>query len=262
MSIRVCVAGATGWTGSAVTNGILRDDTFALVGAVARSSAGQDSGGVTICATVAEALQTPTDVFIDYSGAGPVKEHVLYAIERGVNVVVGSSGMTAADYDDIARKALEKGVGVIGGGNFSVSATLMQHLALIAARHIPQFEVLDFCWAEKEDVPSGTARELAEKLGDVQKPKHARAIEDLHGPAEARGADINGVQVHSVRLPGYKLRCEAVFGMGGERLKVVHEAGQSAEPYVSGTLLAAKKVVEIKGLVRGLDGLLFGDDVS
>ncbi|MBC8269533.1 MAG: 4-hydroxy-tetrahydrodipicolinate reductase [Rhodospirillaceae bacterium] len=260
MSIRVCVAGATGWTGSAVTRGILGDDTFELVGAVARSMAGQDIGGVTICATLAEALQTPTDVLIDYTGAGPVKDHVLYAIERGVAVVVGSSGMTAADFDDIAGKAEEKGVGVIGGGNFSVTATLMQHLALIAARHVPQFEVLDFAWAEKEDVPSGTARELAEKLGDVQKPKQARAIESLHGPTETRGADINGVQVHSVRLPGYKLRCEAVFGMDGERLSVIHEAGQSAEPYVSGTLLAAKMAIDVKGLVRGLDALLFGND--
>jgi 4-hydroxy-tetrahydrodipicolinate reductase len=260
MSIRVCVAGATGWTGSAVTQGILRDDTFELVGAVARSSAGQDIGGIRICATLAEALETPTDVLIDYTGAGPVKNHVLYAIERGVAVVVGSSGMTAADFDDIAAKANEKGVGVIGGGNFSVTATMMQHLALIAAQHIPQFEVLDFAWAEKEDVPSGTARELAEKLGDVQKPKQALAIENLHGPTETRGADINGVQVHSVRLPGYKLRCEAAFGMEGERLSIIHEAGQSAEPYVSGTLLAAKMAVDVKGLVRGLDALLFGHD--
>jgi 4-hydroxy-tetrahydrodipicolinate reductase len=269
MSIRVCVAGATGWTGAAVTQGVLRDDSLELVGAVARSTAGQDIGtvlgmgreaGVKVCLSVAEALQTPTDVFIDYCGAGPVKQHVFDAIDRGVAVVVGSSGMTAADFDDIALKAEEKGVGVIGGGNFSITATLMQHLALIAARHVPQFEVLDFAWAEKEDVPSGTARELAEKLGEVQKPKQARAIDTLHGPQETRGANINGVQVHSLRLPGYKLRCEAAFGMDGERLSIVHEAGQSAEPYVSGTLLAAKKAVEVKGLVRGLDGLLFGNE--
>lgn len=260
MPIRVCISGATGWTGSAVAAGILRDGAFELVGAVARSAAGQQIGGVTICSSVAEALQTPTDVVIDYTGPGPVKDHVLYAIDQGVCVVVGSSGMSAADYDDIEQKAREAGVGVIGGGNFSVTATLMQRLALMAARHVPQFEVIDYCWAEKEDVPSGTARELAEKLGDVQKPKIARAMEDIHGPIETRGADINGVQVHSVRLPGYTLRCEAVFGMEGERLSVVHEAGQSAEPYVSGTLLAAKKVVEIKGLVRGLDELMFADD--
>ena len=101
---------------------------------------------------------------------------------------------------------------------------------------------------------------MAEKLGELQKPKQARPIESLHGPAESRGANINGVQVHSLRLPGYKLRCEATFGMDGERLSIAHEAGQSAEPYVSGTLLAAKRAVEVKGLVRGLDGLLFGND--
>lgn len=265
MPIKVCVAGVTGWTGSAVTRGIIDSDDFTLSGAVARASAGQDVGdalglghktGVIIRNDLAQALDG-ADVFIDYTTAAAVKSNVLTAIERKVAVVVGTSGLGSADYDDIARKATALDVGVIGGGNFSLTATLMQHLALIAAEHVPQFEVLDFAWAEKEDVPSGTARELAEKLGDIRQPVLARSIDSLHGPQETRGANINGVQVHSLRMPGFTLRCEAVFGMAGERLVVSHEAGQSAEPYVSGTLLAAKRAIGLTGLVRGLDGLLF-----
>lgn len=266
MVIRICVAGVTGWTGSEVARGIIASDDMVLTSAMARSTKGRDVGdvlgleqptGVKICDSIRDALISEVDVFIDYTKTQSVKEHALFAISRGVAVVIGTSGLTLDDYDEIAQLAEEKGVGVIGGGNFSLTATLMQHLALIAAEHIPQFEVLEHAWAEKEDVPSGTARELAEKLGDVQKPKQARPINSLHGPSEARGANINGVQVHCVRMPGFTLRCEAIFGMKGENLVISHEAGQSAEPYVAGTLLAARKVVSIKGLVRGLDELLF-----
>lgn len=269
MAIKVCVAGVSGWTGSAVARGVISSDDMMLTSAMARTTKGRDVGevlgldqttGIRVCDNIRDALNSDVDVFIDYTKTEAVKAHVLYAIEQGIAVVIGTSGLTAEDYDEIAQRAQEKGVGVIGGGNFSLTATMMQHLALIAAEHIPQFEVLECAWAEKEDVPSGTARELAEKLGDVQKPIQARPIDSLHGPHEARGADINGVQVHCIRTPGFTLRCEAIFGMKGERLVVTHEAGQSAEPYVSGTLLAVRKAVAIKGLVRGLDELLFGKE--
>ncbi len=266
MTIRVCVAGVSGWTGSAVTRGVIAAGDMTLTGAVARATAGREVGevlglddpvGVEICTSLGDALDAGADVMIDYTSTASVKDHVFQAIDRGVAVVVGTSGLLGSDYDEIARRAEEKGVGVVGGGNFSLTATMMQHLALIAAEHIPQFEVLECAWAEKEDVPSGTARELAEKLGDVRKPVQARPVHTLHGPQEARGAEINGVQVHCIRSPGFTLRCEAIFAMKGERLVIGHEAGQSAEPYVTGTLLAARKAVAIKGLVRGLDELLF-----
>lgn len=266
MGIRICVAGATGWTGSAVARGVIAAEDMTLTAAVARKAAGREIGeileleqpaGVEISASVAEALAGDVDVLIDYTAAGAVKQHALSAIERGIAVVIGTSGLTAEDYAEINQRAQDNNVGVVGGGNFSLTATMMQHLALIAAEHIPQFEVLDYAWADKEDVPSGTARELAEKLGDVQKPERGRPLERLFGPKEARGADINGVQVHSIRMSGFTLRCEAAFGMAGERLTIAHEAGQSAAPYVTGTLLAARAAIGAKGLVRGLDELLF-----
>ena len=268
MTIRICIAGVTGWTGSEVARGVVSSEDMTLTGAMARSSKGRDVGdalglpsqiGVVISDNIQDALSAGVDVFIDYTQTESVKAHALYAISQGIAVVIGTSGLTSTDYDEIALLATEKGVGVVGGGNFSLTATMMQHLALIAAKHIPQFEVLEHAWAEKEDVPSGTARELAEKLGDVQQPNQIRPVETLHGPQEARGAEINGVQVHCIRMPGFTLRCEAIFGMKGERLTVSHEAGQSAEPYVAGTLLAVRQARSVKGLVRGLDELLFKD---
>ena len=108
-------------------------------------------------------------------------------------------------------------------------------------------------------MPSGTTRELAERLGELRKPKIGVPVDKLHGPKETRGADIAGTRVHSVRLPSYVIAVEAVFGAESERLTIRHDAGTSPAPYVAGTLLAARKVGEVKGLMRGLDRLLFAE---
>jgi 4-hydroxy-tetrahydrodipicolinate reductase len=114
--------------------------------------------------------------------------------------------------------------------------------------------VLDYGSAGKPDVPSGTAREVAERLGDAAPADHDA---DLIGPREARGADVAGTRVHSLRLPGYALSTDVILAAAGERLVVRHEAGASAEPYVAGTLLAVRRVGEVSGVLRGLDRLLF-----
>jgi 4-hydroxy-tetrahydrodipicolinate reductase len=267
MSIRVCVAGATGWAGRAVVRGILASDKFELAGALARQCAGEDVGeavglpavGIRIAASLEEALQTPTDVLVDYTKPDSVKGRTLAALDRGVRVVVGTSGLTAADYAEIEKAAIERRLGVVAAGNFSITAALAKHFALIAARYLPSFEIIDYAHADKIDAPSGTARELAEALGEIRRSELARPVDQIIGPKEARGADIAGAQVHSIRLPGYVLSFEALFGLPDERLTIRHEAGSGAEPYVAGTLVAAEQVMGVTGLVRGLDTLLFED---
>lgn len=266
MSIRVCVAGVSGWTGRAVAHGILQSKDLVLTGAVARSAAG---------ASVAEVLGRPTpvelhvtadlsralrnaQVLVDYTHPDAVKHHVLTALDAGVAVVVGTSGLTADDYRQIEVRAIDRGLGVVAAGNFSVTAALLKHFALIAARYVPHWEVVDLAGAGKPDAPSGTARELAEALGDAGDNRLAVPPADTRGIAAARGATVGGAQVHSVRLPGYTLSVEALFGLAGERLSIRHDAGDDAAPYVAGTLLAVRRAVETVGLVRGLDRLLFG----
>jgi 4-hydroxy-tetrahydrodipicolinate reductase len=106
-------------------------------------------------------------------------------------------------------------------------------------------------------VPSGTARELAETISAVRQPGQVVPIADLHGPVEARGADVGGTRVHSVRLPSFVVSTEIVFGGDGERLVMRHDAGSTPDPYVDGTLLAIRRVHEATGVRRGLDSLLF-----
>ena len=255
MTLSICMAGATGWTGSALVPAIVGAPDLELRSAVSRSAAGSELAGAPVFERVTEALDG-VDVLIDYTSATAVKGNVLAAIAAGVHVVVGSSGLTAEDFAEVESAARERGVGVVASGNFSLTAAMCQAGALLAARHLPQWEVIDYASAGKPDVPSGTSRELAERLSEVRRPELGHPIDTLVGPQEARGAGVAGTQVHSVRLPGFLLSVEVVFGLPDERLTIRHDAGGSPEPYVAGTLMAARAAPQRIGLTRGLDTLL------
>ena len=265
--IKICLAGATGWTGSALCRAIAISEDLELVGAVANSTSGQNIGtvlgigslDVLISPDVETALQTATDVLIDYTNPKVVFENTQRALREKVSVVVGTSGLTAQDYSQLEILARAQNVGVIAAGNFSLTAALAKHFSLIAAKYLPHREIIDYASATKIDVPSGTARELAEALATAQPNQMGRAISEILGPREARGAIVEGTPVHSLRLPGYTLAFETLFGLPDERLTIRHDAGRSAAPYVAGTLLAARKVGTVKGVIRGLDQLLFSN---
>jgi 4-hydroxy-tetrahydrodipicolinate reductase len=267
MSVRITLAGATGWVGKTLVAAIAASDDLVLAGAVSRSAAGQDAGeaaglsrlGVQVSATLEEALKAPSDVVIDYTKPGAVKAHALTALAQGRHVVVGTSGLSAEDYAEIDRHALNAERGVLAAGNFSVTATLLRRFVLEAARYVPDVEVIDYASAKKPDTPSGTARELAELLSEVRQPASSKPIHELTGARETRGGSLGAkepVQVHSLRMPSFVLSCEAVFGADNERLVIRHDAGSSAAPYVAGTLLAARRVSSFVGLRRGLDAVM------
>ncbi len=248
--IRVCVAGVTGWTGSAVAAAIEAADDLQLVAGVSRSDPESHS-------SVEDALAAvDADVLVDYTHASAVRMNVLAAVERSVNVVVGSSGLSAEDYDQIDALARKRQVGVIAAGNFSLTAALLLRSAVEAARHLESWEVIDFASAGKADAPSGTARELAERLDAVRRPALGVPLDEVLGERSARGATVGGTQVHSLRLPSFVVSTEIVFAAEGERLTIRHDAGQTPAPYVAGTLLAVRAAPERLGLVRGLDQLL------
>lgn len=260
----VCFAGVTGWTATPILAAIRTADDLSLVAGVSRSAAGRtlgDVGGAAdgrIHASVAEALSTTAvDVLVDYTSATAVKDNVWTAVDAGVHVVVGSSGLTSDDYAELDERARARGVGVFAAGNFSMMAAILRRSAALAAERIGHWEVFDYASDTKPDVPSGTARELAETLAEVRRPASAVPVEELHGPVEARGADIAGTRVHSVRLPTYVVGAEVVFAESGERLIMKYDPGDSPDLYVDGTLLAIRRVAEVTGVRRGLDTLLF-----
>ena len=161
--IRVLIAGVTGWTGVPLAAAVEAADDLELAGGIARSGADHTS--------VQEALAaTDADVLVDYTSAAAVRANVDAALAGGLHVVVGSSGLSAGDFAEIDAAARAAGRGVIAAGNFSVLAATLLHAATLAARHVSHWEVVDYGSAGKPDVPSGTSRELAERLAEVTRP--------------------------------------------------------------------------------------------
>ena len=264
MKLNVCIAGATGWVGKPLCLAVSGADDLNLVGAVSRTHKGRalkdalgDSGlDLTVSGSVAEALDTPTDVLVDYTKADVVKANVMTAIRRGVHVVIGSSGLTDEDFIEINQAALEHEVGVIAAGNFAITAVLLQRFACEAAKYLSHWEIIDYASDAKQDAPSGTARELAFRLSEIRKPDVTHPVEETIGERASRGTTLRGSQIHSVRLPGYVIGVEAIFGAKDERLTIRHDAGSGAEPYIQGSLLAIRRAPNHVGLIRGLDKLM------
>jgi 4-hydroxy-tetrahydrodipicolinate reductase len=246
--------------GRALVPAILDAEDLELVSAVSRRLAGRPLGDersrVRVSSTVAEALRARADVLVDYTSPEVVKSNVLAAIEAGTHVVIGTSGLDDSEMAEIDSFAREKRVGVVAGGNFSVTAALLLKFAVAAARYVDHWEILEYAHPDKVDAPSGTARELAHRLSLVRPPRLERRIEDTHGSSEARGATLAGSQVHSIRLPSFATSVEVLFGRPGVRLTLRHDSESGAAPYVAGTLLAARKVPSLVGLTRGFDHFL------
>jgi 4-hydroxy-tetrahydrodipicolinate reductase len=262
--INVCLAGATGWAGSELARGIAKAEGLDLVAAVSRKHAGRPLGEVLaeplltcpVYATAAEALANSCDVFVEYTKPDAAKPNILNALRRGAHVVVGTSGLTEQDYSEIDAVAREQSRGVLACGNFALTVVLLQKFAEVAAKLIPQWEIFDYAHDNKIDAPSGTVRELANRLSKVRQPELTIPLEKTVGPKETRGATVSGSQVHAVRLPGYVISAEIIFGMPDQRLTIRHDSGGSARPYVDGALLAIRKVSGLVGVHRGLDTVL------
>ena len=186
----------TGWVGRGLAPAIAQAPDLELSGAVCRSQAGRPLAealgdaslpSLIVRGAVSEALADGADVFVDYTSASAVRAHVAEAIARGVHVVVGSSGLSDEEYAGIDRAARERGVGVLAAGNFALTAVLLQRFAEIAARQIPQWEIIDYAGAKKPDAPSGTARELGARLSGVRTPEIGVPVEKTLGVARGPG---------------------------------------------------------------------------
>jgi 4-hydroxy-tetrahydrodipicolinate reductase len=264
MTTKVCIAGATGWIGQPLCRAVIQSQDLELVGAVGRSHAGQDLGSILnepdlklrVCGSVKEALVAPADVLVDFTHPEAVKGHVLSAIRNGISVVIGTSGLANHDYQEIDLEATKHAVGVIACGNFAITAALLLRFACEAAKYLSHWEILDYASATKPDAPSGMTRELSYRLGKIKESSMEYPLEQTVGHPESRGVRMNGTQIHSVRLPGYIIGAEVLFGEADERLAIRYDAGPGAGPYLPGTLLAIRKVRDFRGLIRGLDRLL------
>ncbi|EJL74840.1 4-hydroxy-tetrahydrodipicolinate reductase [Chryseobacterium populi] len=263
--IKVFIAGATGWAGSELSKGVFKQEGMKLAGGLSRSHNGQNlaeilnlgNEEIPVFDTIEKALDSVDfDVLFDYTKPDIAKTNILAALKRGKRVIVGTSGLTTEDYSEIEKAANENKTSVLAVGNFAITVVLLQKFAEIAAKYIPNYEIIDYAHEHKIDTPSGTVRELAHRLAQIQKPTVYVPTDQLIGEKETRGAEMEGVHVHSVRLPGYVIAVETIFGLKDEKLIIRHDSGTSAEPYVKGALLAIEKIGTFTGLKRGLDTVM------
>ena len=259
--IRGGVIGANGRMGREVCRAVSQDPDMSLVGAIDRSHAGEPAiaGGagsaVTVSADLQTLLQAETEVAVDFTHPEVVMDHIRWAIEHAVHIVVGTTGVSPEDLEEIGQ-LLEKEAGdsnVIVAPNFAIGAVLAERFAAQAVRYFPAAEIIELHHDGKADSPSGTSlsaarRIVAERAQGYRGPER----ESLKG---SRGGDLEGVRVHSVRLPGLVAHQEIILGGPGQVLTIRHDSMDRAS-FMPGVLLAVKEIVRRPGLTVGLEPLL------
>jgi len=261
--IRVAVAGAKGRMGREVVKMVLQDPELELVAAIDSQLDGVPVSEVLGLATevrfsrsLAQSLaETQPDVLVDFTVPNAVRSNAETAIAAGVRPVIGTTGLTESDLQQLEQQCRERGIGCIVAPNFAIGAVLMMHFAAIAAKYFPHVEILEYHHDQKLDAPSGTALKTAELIAAVReevKQGHPQEEERMEG---VRGGYVHGFRIHSIRLPGLVAHQEVLFGAPGQTLSIRHDS-LHRESFMPGVNLAIKKVMEIEGLVYGLEHLL------
>ncbi len=258
--IKVLVHGAAGRVGQEVIKAVCQEKDMSLVGAVDLKVSGDalvladGSGSVPFSANFIAMLDScEPDVVVDFTIARASMPAVRVAAKHGVNMVIGTTGFTANELKEMQKLAEANEVGIVAAPNFALGAVLMMHLAKIAGKFIDHAEIIEFHHDKKLDAPSGTslltARAMAEARGKPFLPPAAGE------PTPSRGQTVEGINIHSVRLPGLMAHQEVIFGTAGQTLSIRHDT-INRECYMPGVLLAIRAVVKQKGFIYGLDKLL------
>ncbi|MBR5951641.1 MAG: 4-hydroxy-tetrahydrodipicolinate reductase [Actinomycetaceae bacterium] len=245
MSIRVAVLGAQGRMGSTVCQAVSDADDMELVARL-------DAGDAITPETLGGA-----DVVVEFTVPSVTKKNVLALIETGVNVVVGTTGWDKDSLAEVEEAARAKGVHVLIAPNFALSAVLLMAFAEKAAPYFESVEVLELHHPNKVDAPSGTATTTAGRIAKARAAAGVSASPDAteSDPHGARGANIDGVHVHAVRLRGLNAHEEVLLGNPGEQL-VIRQDSFDRESFMPGVLLAVRKVSACGAFTYGLDSLL------
>lgn len=269
--IPVVVNGATGKMGREVVKAVARAEDMTLVGAIVRRSefVGQDIGEVVGCgplevpvtqdleATLAMASQEKQlPVMVDLTHPDRIYDQVRSAIAYGVRPVVGTTGLSLGQLQDLGEFAEKASVGVLVIPNFSIGMVLLQQAAIAASRFYQNVEIIELHHNQKADAPSGTALQTAQLLAELGQTYNQPLVTETEKLAGARGAEAGeGIRIHSVRLPGLVAHQEVLFGSAGELYSLRHDTSDRV-CYMPGVLLSVRKVLGLTGLVYGLDKIL------
>lgn len=254
MAIKVGVLGAAGRMGRVVSAGVDADPELDVVVRI------DPQGGDGMSTSLDALIDAGAEVAIDFTQPDQVFGNVTFCLEKGIHVVVGTTGMTAAELDKVADLAGRTDANVFVAPNFSIGAVLMMHLAKEAARYLGSCEIVEMHHNHKLDAPSGTALRTAQGIAAVWKER-GRPPEGEHHPDEeekvsgSRGGEVDGIHVHAVRMQGAEAHQEVIFGAPGQTLTIRHDA-MDRTSYLPGIILAVKSIASRPGLTVGLDQLL------
>ena len=260
--VRVLVTGAAGRMGQAVMRGILEDPECMLVSAVDVRLTGMDVGsilglegiGIKVEGDLAQAFNASLpDVMVDFTLPDIAQFNIKTALKMGVYPVVGTTGLQEQALEEIYSLCESENLGAFFAPNFAIGAVLMMQYAKNAAKFLPNVEIIELHHDQKKDAPSGTALRTAELIaqGRGLYTKNT-GFEKVTG---ARGGEYAGVNIHSIRLPGFVAHQEVIFGGLGQTLSIRHDS-ISRESFIPGVLLAVKEAPKKQGVVVGLENLL------
>ncbi len=258
--IWVAVQGVMGKMGQEVFNALCREPGLEVVAGIEREVLTRElplpdgSGTVPFSSDLGAVIdQCHPDVVVDFTVAEATMPAVRLATRKGVNLVIGTTGLSQDNLNEIESLSGAYDVGVVVAPNFALGAVLMIHLAKLAARFLDYAEIIELHHERKVDAPSGTALSTARAMLAAR----GRPFAEPQGPSDAvsRGEQGEGVAIHSVRLPGLLAHQKVILGAAGQTLTIRHDT-ISRECYMPGVILAVKEVVKRKGLVYGLDALL------
>jgi 4-hydroxy-tetrahydrodipicolinate reductase len=258
--IKAAIAGAAGRMGLEVVKAISAENDMEVVAAVDPRAAGTvyvDAHGdsVAYMPDLAAAIaERHPDVLVDFTHPTQVEANVSLALAAGVDCVVGTTGVTLERYGELASAA-PQGTALFVAPNFAIGAVLMMRFAQLAARYMPAAEVIELHHDQKADAPSGTALRTAQLIAEARASAPKVPGRDTEVAEGARGAWVDGIPVHSVRLPGLVAHQEVLFGGQGQTLTIRHDSIDRTS-FMPGIVLAVRKVGGLSGLVVGLENLL------
>jgi 4-hydroxy-tetrahydrodipicolinate reductase len=242
--MRVGVLGAKGKVGATMVAGVEAADDLTF-------TTGVDAGDA-----LSQLVDTDTEAVIDFTHPSVVMDNLKFLIDNGIHAVVGTTGFTDERLAQVRDwLSAEPEVSVLIAPNFAIGAVLSMYFAQQAAKYFESVEVIELHHPYKADAPSGTAVRTAKLIAEARKGMPANPDATSTGLEGARGADVDGVPVHSVRLAGLVAHQEVLFGTQGETLTIRHDSIDRSS-FVPGVLLAVRKIRQLRGLTIGIEPLL------
>ena len=255
MSIRVIIAGFKGKMGQAACQMVLADPDLDLLAVIDPSEKVDSWQGVPVYNDKESLIGISADVWVDFTTPAVAYENTRFALENGFAPVVGTTGFTTEEIADLIDLSRIQKLGGLIAPNFALGAVLLMQFAVQAAKYFPNVEIIELHHDKKKDAPSGTAIKTAELMAEVRESIQQGANDEEELIAGARGANFDGMRIHSVRLPGLVAHQEVIFGNQGEGLTLRHDSFDRSS-FMTGVNLGIKEVVKRHELVYGLEHLL------